>query len=199
MTPTREEMPKMCVEETTAPTDNKAELLAWLEANAPDCGDNSCMFGGRRKGGMRTNGGCRCLKSAPPQATRIYFERLEELKRHLTEPSEIEQAALNLCKVKGRYHSEQAMNRLLRACGFPADDKDAGRFPNVGTPGHIDHSKLSEGEKALIDAKRACESQRKHFKCGCGVPCDCFSVSSGITACVQAIEALAAYEKEEGK
>ena len=24
-----------------------------------DCGDNSCMFG--RRGGMRTNGGCRCL------------------------------------------------------------------------------------------------------------------------------------------
>ncbi len=26
-----------------------------------DCGDNSCMFAEKR-GGMRTNGGCRCLK-----------------------------------------------------------------------------------------------------------------------------------------
>ena len=28
----------------------------------PDCGDNSCMFGGQ--GGMRTNGGCRCVQQA---------------------------------------------------------------------------------------------------------------------------------------
>ena len=26
-----------------------------------DCGDNSCRFA-QNKGGMRTNGGCRCLK-----------------------------------------------------------------------------------------------------------------------------------------
>jgi hypothetical protein len=25
----------------------------------PDCGDNSCLYA-TRKGGMRTNGGCRC-------------------------------------------------------------------------------------------------------------------------------------------
>lgn len=28
--------------------------------NTMDCGDNSCLFA-RIKGGMRTNGGCRCL------------------------------------------------------------------------------------------------------------------------------------------
>lgn len=27
-----------------------------------DCGDNSCLFAGRGKGGMRTNGGCQCYK-----------------------------------------------------------------------------------------------------------------------------------------
>ena len=27
-----------------------------------DCGDNSCAFEGRSRGGMRTNGGCCCLK-----------------------------------------------------------------------------------------------------------------------------------------
>jgi hypothetical protein len=61
--------------------DAKPSLDEWLTKNAPDCGDNSCMFGGRGKGGMRTNGGCRCLKSAPKQTTRIYFERLYEYYR----------------------------------------------------------------------------------------------------------------------
>jgi len=27
-----------------------------------DCGSNSCLFGGRDKGGMRTNGGCMCYQ-----------------------------------------------------------------------------------------------------------------------------------------
>lgn len=50
-------------------------LTDWLRDNAPDCGDNSCLFGGRGKGGMRTNGGCRCFKDLPT-AKRIYVERL---------------------------------------------------------------------------------------------------------------------------
>lgn len=29
-----------------------------------DCGDNSCVFAWK-KGGMRTNGGCRCLQDLP--------------------------------------------------------------------------------------------------------------------------------------
>lgn len=52
-----------------------ALLTDWLRENAPDCGDNSCLFGGRGKGGMRTNGGCRCFKDLPT-AKRIYVERL---------------------------------------------------------------------------------------------------------------------------
>lgn len=28
-----------------------------------DCGDNSCLFDGKGKGGMRTNGGCRCYQN----------------------------------------------------------------------------------------------------------------------------------------
>lgn len=35
-------------------------LRAKLDTLAPDCGDNSCAFAVQR-GGMRTNGGCRCL------------------------------------------------------------------------------------------------------------------------------------------
>lgn len=59
-----------------APTDRPSTpLVEWLRENAPDCGDNSCLFGGRGKGGMRTNGGCRCFKDLPT-AKRIYVERL---------------------------------------------------------------------------------------------------------------------------
>jgi hypothetical protein len=50
-------------------------LSDWLRENAPDCGDNSCMFGGRGKGGMRTNGGCRCYRDLPTMK-RIYVERM---------------------------------------------------------------------------------------------------------------------------
>jgi hypothetical protein len=50
-------------------------LIDWLHENAPDCGDNSCMFGGRGKGGMRTNGGCRCFRDLST-LKRIYVERL---------------------------------------------------------------------------------------------------------------------------
>jgi hypothetical protein len=51
-------------------------LRKWLDENAPDCGDNSCLFGGAGKGGMRTNGGCRCFKDLPTMK-RIYVERLQ--------------------------------------------------------------------------------------------------------------------------
>ncbi len=46
---------------------------------------------------------------------------------------ELEEAARNLCRVKGRHHSEQAMRRLMNACGFAQpefvrrwDDADGG-------------------------------------------------------------------------
>ena len=53
-----------------------APLNAWLLEHAPDCGDNSCLFGGRGKGGMRTNGGCRCFKDVRPDMRRIFIERM---------------------------------------------------------------------------------------------------------------------------
>ena len=34
------------------------------EEREPGCGDNSCIFACiRKRGGMRTNGGCRCFKN----------------------------------------------------------------------------------------------------------------------------------------
>lgn len=41
-------------------TNVRQVVLDRLDAIAPDCGDNSCRFA-IKKGGMRTNGGCRCL------------------------------------------------------------------------------------------------------------------------------------------
>lgn len=55
----------------------RGKLTDWLRDNAPDCGDNSCLFGGRGKGGMRTNGGCRCYKDVRPDMRRIYIERMQ--------------------------------------------------------------------------------------------------------------------------
>ena len=64
--------------EHSRPSAEAGKLLGWLRDNAPDCGDNSCLFGGRGKGGMRTNGGCRCFKDLPT-GKRIYVERLSTL------------------------------------------------------------------------------------------------------------------------
>ncbi len=36
------------------------QLAEIAKRESPDCGDNSCRFA-KKRGGMRTNGGCRCL------------------------------------------------------------------------------------------------------------------------------------------
>lgn len=43
-------------------TDGKGLKLALQRLAQMDCGDSSCLFAGRGKGGMRTNGGCRCIQ-----------------------------------------------------------------------------------------------------------------------------------------
>lgn len=53
-----------------------------------DCGDSSCEFEGRGKGGMRTNGGCRCLKDldgARMLRARRYIRYLEGLLDEIAE------------------------------------------------------------------------------------------------------------------
>ena len=54
------------------------KLAAWVRDNAPDCGDNSCLFAGQGKGGLRTNGGCRCFRELPT-TERIFVERVYSL------------------------------------------------------------------------------------------------------------------------
>ena len=41
--------------------ENLQKLITQIEKYIPDCGDNSCFFAYHR-GGMRTNGGCRCFQ-----------------------------------------------------------------------------------------------------------------------------------------
>lgn len=74
------------------------ELKKRLDEISPDCGDNSCRFAVKR-GGMRTNGGCRCttdrsLRSSPKieqyaviartniPALLDYVEMLEAIVKH---------------------------------------------------------------------------------------------------------------------
>lgn len=69
---------RCCREERCCGLDASSErpILDWLREHAPDCGDNSCLFGGRGKGGMRTNGGCRCFKDVRPDMKRVFIERM---------------------------------------------------------------------------------------------------------------------------
>lgn len=46
------------------------------ELEAPDCGDNSCRFA-KKRGGMRTNGGCGCLENGDQRA-RLYFGAIHQ-------------------------------------------------------------------------------------------------------------------------
>lgn len=43
---------------------SELDLKTLRELGTLDCGDNSCRFA-TVKGGMRTNGGCRCFKYGP--------------------------------------------------------------------------------------------------------------------------------------
>lgn len=100
-------------------------LVEWLRENAPDCGDNSCLFGGRGKGGMRTNGGCRCFKDLPT-AKRVYVERLYAVLSE-TEPnpeqrgSELEKANVGLADEAARMRI--ALSELVEA-GEAFDNRD---------------------------------------------------------------------------
>ena len=54
------------------------ELQKLHEKTVLDCGDNSCLFATRR-GGMRTNGGCRCIERLLDAAVARERERTSEL------------------------------------------------------------------------------------------------------------------------
>lgn len=50
-----------------------------INTNTLDCGDNSCLFAAKR-GGMRTNCGCRCLNGLSQAQRRKLLLRLDEIK-----------------------------------------------------------------------------------------------------------------------
>lgn len=88
-----------------------------MSEEAPDCGDNSCLFGGAGKGGMRTNGGCRCLKDLPA-TTRRYFQRLysenAELRKqleHLSDKYNTVECTADAWKIR----AEKAESKLEQA------------------------------------------------------------------------------------
>lgn len=67
----------------------RENVLDRLAKYSPDCGDNSCRFA-VKKGGMRTNGGCRCMSNrsllaSPPLErlaavqVQIIYELLNEI------------------------------------------------------------------------------------------------------------------------
>lgn len=43
-----------------------------------DCGDSSCLFA-KNKGGMRTNGGCRCLNGRPNYGFHILSNNFDKI------------------------------------------------------------------------------------------------------------------------
>lgn len=104
---------------TNAPTLTRealAELARLAKLPLPDCGDNSCGFGGAGKGGMRTNGGCRCT-----DAHRIHIYRLAraaaQLRDHapaLIAAAERDVAGHELCET-----TRQRLWRVANAAKLP--------------------------------------------------------------------------------
>ena len=88
-----------------------------------DCGDNSCAFvRPEARGGMRTNGGCRCLKDYVPSklATRINvtfqlaMRELREAQKNLAELRK-EVALMHLSNGTERFNELERENEELRA------------------------------------------------------------------------------------
>ena len=76
---------KVAAQEAEAEKEN---LLNQALNESPDCGDNSCRYA-VTKGGMRTNGGCRCMRNHPEKVAR--FAAL---------------AVMALSKIKGANHGK---------------------------------------------------------------------------------------------
>ncbi len=58
---------KVAAQEEEVETQKAIELAL---NESPDCGDNSCRFA-LKKEGMRTNGGCRCMRNHPEKVERF--------------------------------------------------------------------------------------------------------------------------------
>lgn len=97
-----------------------------------DCGDNSCMFA-RQKTGMRTNGGCRCLKDLDYEP-----ERRRKVRAHI---ADLEQ----------RLVAAEEERDLLRAVEKAHDAcRTAKGYPQLG-----DGLRAVDAAEAALDAWRA--------------------------------------------
>lgn len=72
-----------------------------------DCGDNSCMFYGRGKGGMRTNGGCRCYQN-------LSYELMNDIDAQSSVPLEWDREGLLNEMVNAFKSNDQEINKALR-------------------------------------------------------------------------------------
>jgi hypothetical protein len=77
-----------------------------------DCGDNSCKYS-KNRGGMRTNGGCRCVVNKPRDVERHLLRQVAELQAKL----EIARDALksicdNRCAHQNPCEAREALQKI---------------------------------------------------------------------------------------
>lgn len=80
-----------------------------------DCGDNSCLFAGRGKGGMRTNGGCQCIDKFASAILTWHKQRevelLEELEIEIFKPRPHLEYPLDLRKLLHKLIKERIVGK----------------------------------------------------------------------------------------
>lgn len=93
-----------------------------------DCGDNSCLFAWK-KGGMRTNGGCRCLQDLPTELRRDVQLWAQKAKR-LIKTARAEGRAEVVAVVRRRLerHRTESMD-------WKAEEELAGLLAEIGEEG----------------------------------------------------------------
>jgi hypothetical protein len=80
-----------------------------------DCGDNSCLFA-PKKGGMRTNGGCRCVVDLKPFSKRIAVTRaMQALPSLLNAAEECERRGKRIVEQEREYGPALIERDALRA------------------------------------------------------------------------------------
>lgn len=77
-----------------------------------DCGDNSCLFA-PSKGGMRTNGGCRCLENAgfSRSSHKSLLQMFPELLRLRAEVERLTEANRAIVAQRDRLQAEHEADR----------------------------------------------------------------------------------------
>jgi len=88
-----------------------------------DCGDNSCLFATRR-GGMRTNGGCRCLENAGfgGSSQKALRQMLPEVLRLRSEVERLTASNRAIVAQRDRLQAEHEADRETIAAALRAEN-----------------------------------------------------------------------------